>query len=328
MKSLKSTAVLLVMTSLLIFTAACGNGTGATGAQSGSGNGEKSAEKGASGNVAIDGSSTVFPIMQAASEEFKKEHRNAKVPVGVSGTGGGFAKFVRGETDLSNASRPIKDEEKKLAEENGIEYVELELAYDGLSVVVNKSNDWVDSLTVDQLRKIWKKDSEIKTWKDLNPKWPDEEIKFFSPGTDSGTFDYFNEVILEEKPMRRDATLSEDDNVLVTGVKGSKYGISYFGYAYYLENKDELKVLGIENAEGKPVKPTGESIQSKTYSPLSRPLFTYVNVESLKNNETVYNYVIFTLKNAAKFAEQVGYVGLPEEKYQKQIEKVKELAGK
>lgn len=318
MKRWKRKAASALLLFSIVVLAACGN-------QSGAKNGQAN---GAGGSVEIDGSSTVYPIMQAVSEEFLQEHPNVKVPVGVSGTGGGFAKFLRGETDLNNASRPISEKEKQLAEKNGIEYVELELAYDGLSVVVNPANDWVDSLTVEQLKKMWKKDSPIRTWSDLNPQWPDEEIKFFSPGTASGTFDYWSEVILDEAPMRRDARLAEDDNVLVQGVTGSKYGIAYFGYAYYEENKDRLKVVAIDNGKGKPVKPTFETIQSKTYAPLSRPLFTYVNVESLKNDEAVYNYVLFTLKHAAELVKQVGYVPLPEEKYQKQIEKIKEIAGK
>jgi phosphate transport system substrate-binding protein len=323
MKPLKSTAVLFIMSLLLIFAAACGNGTGAEDDGNGGtgGNGE-------GGKVAIDGSSTVFPIMEGVSEEFSKENPNIKAPVGVSGTGGGFEKFTVGETDLSNASRPIKEEEKKIAEENGIEFTELTLAYDGLSVVVNQKNDWVDHLTVDELKKMWLKDGGVKTWADVREGWPEEEIKLFSPGTDSGTFDYFNEVILEEKPMRRDAQLSEDDNILVRGVTGNKNGIAYFGYAYYLENKDKLNVVAIDNGDGEPVKPTDKTIQSGEYAPLSRPLFTYVNNESLKNNDAVYKYVIYTLKNAGKFAEQVGYVALPEEKYQEQIDKIKEIAGK
>ncbi|WP_257345891.1 PstS family phosphate ABC transporter substrate-binding protein [Pseudalkalibacillus decolorationis] len=321
MKAFKKSALLMMLTTLLIVATACGNGDG-------SGSAAEGGSEGKGGSVKIDGSSTVFPIMEAVSEEFKSEHPDVKVPVGVSGTGGGFEQFTKGETDLSNASRPIKEEEKKLAEENGIEYTELTLAFDGLSVVVNKENDFVDQLTVEELTKMWKKGSKVKTWADVREGWPEEEIKFFSPGTDSGTFDYFNEVILEEKGIRKDAQLSENDNILVKGVTGSQNGIGFFGYAYYLENKDNLTVVPIVNEAGEAVKPTGETIQSGKYNPLSRPLFTYVNNKSLKENEAVYNYVMYTLENAGKLAEEVGYVALPQEQYDKQIEKIKEIAGK
>jgi phosphate transport system substrate-binding protein len=313
MRFIKTTGLLVIMSFLLVFGTACGNG-GANG------NGE-------GGTVAIDGSSTVLPIMEGISEEFTIENPSVQVPVNSSGTGGGFEKFIAGETDLSNASRPIKQEEIDGLKEAGIDYTELILAYDGLSVVVSKENDFVDSLTVDELRKMWLEDGGVKTWKDIRSEWPAEEIKFFSPGTDSGTYDYWNEVILEDNPMRRDAQLSEDDNVLVQGVAGTKNGIGYFGYAYYIENKDSLKVVPIDNGNG-PVEPNGDTIQSGKYSPLSRPLFTYVKNDSLKNNETVYDYVTYTLENAGTIAEEVGYVALPEEKYTQQLEKIKEVAGK
>ncbi|WLD92080.1 PstS family phosphate ABC transporter substrate-binding protein [Alkalihalobacillus sp. AL-G] len=317
MKAFKKSTLFMMLAALLIVATACGNGDGSGSAAGGEG-----------GDVKIDGSSTVFPIMAAVSEEFKAEYPEVKVPVGVSGTGGGFERFTKGETDLSNASRPIKEEEKKIAKENGIEFTELKLAFDGLSVVVNKENDFVDKLTVEELNKMWKKDSEVKTWADVREGWPEEEIKFFSPGTDSGTFDYFNEVILEEEGIRKDVQLSENDNILVKGVTGSANGIGYFGYAYYLENKDSLNIVPIVNAKGEEVKPTFETIQSGKYEPLSRPLFTYVNNKSIKENEAVYNYVIFTLENAGKLAEEVGYVALPQEQYDTQIEKIKKIAGK
>jgi phosphate transport system substrate-binding protein len=311
MKATKKSALFLMLSAFIIVAAACGNGGGGT-----------------SGSVKIDGSSTVFPIMEAVSEEYNAENPDVKAPVGVSGSGGGFEKFTKGEIDISNASRPIKEEEKKLAEENGIEFTELTLAYDGLSVVVNKENDFVDELTVEELNNIFKKGSEVKTWADIREGWPEEEIQVFAPGTDSGTFDYFNEEILEEKGIRKDAQLSENDNVLVQGVTGSKGGITFFGYAYYLENKDNLKVVPIVNEEGKAVKPDSETIQSGEYNPLSRPLFTYVKHESLKNNQSVYDYVMFTLRNAGTYADEVGYVALPDEKYEEQIDKIKKIAGK
>ncbi len=316
-KSLFST--LLLSTALL---AACGNGDGSE-ATGQSNNGNDSEQK--SGTVYIDGSSTVFPIMEAVSEEFASVNPDVKAPVGVSGTGGGFEKFINGETDINNASRPIKDEEKQKLEENGIEYTEFELAYDGISVVVNKDNDFVDQLTIDELKKIWIENEDVKTWADIREGWPNEPIEFYSPGTDSGTYDYFDEVILEGEQIRKDATLSEDDNMLVQGVAGSKYAIGYFGYAYYAENQDKLKVVPIVNEKGEAVAPSLETIQNNQYSPLSRPLFIYVNNQSIKDNDIVYEYVKFALENAGTLAEEVGYVSLPEEKYQDALKKLEEL---
>ncbi|WLR49848.1 PstS family phosphate ABC transporter substrate-binding protein [Bacillus tianshenii] len=323
MKHMKKAMLMLLLAAVMVVAAACGGGGNSAPAEGEGNNGGGELE----GEVAIDGSSTVFPIMEAISEEYAGQQPKVKAPVAVSGSGGGFKRFVVGETDLSNASRPIKDEEKKLAEENGVEYLELTLAYDGLSVVVNSENDWATDLTVEELKKMWKEGSEIKKWSDIRSEWPDKEIKFFSPGTDSGTYDYWNEVILEDEPMRRDAQLSEDDNVLVNGIAGEEGAIGFFGYAYFLENKDKLNVVGIDNGEGA-VKPDGDTIQSGEYAPLSRPLFTYVNTKSLKEKEHVYDYVKYTLENAGPLAEEVGYVALPDEKYQEQLDKVKEAAGK
>lgn len=317
-KSIFST--ILLSTALL---AACGNGDGseATGQNNNSNN--DSEQK--SGTIYVDGSSTVFPIMEAVSEEFASVNPNVKAPVGVSGTGGGFEKFINGETDINNASRPIKDEEKQQLEQKGIEYTEFELAYDGISVVVNKDNDFVDQLTIDELKKIWIENEDITTWADIREGWPDELIDFYSPGTDSGTYDYFDEVILDGEQMRKDATLSEDDNILVQGVAGSKYAIGYFGYAYYAENQDKLKVVPIVNESGEAITPNLETIQSGKYSPLSRPLYFYVNNQSIKENDIVYEYVKFALENAGTLAEEVGYVSLPEEKYQEALKKLEEL---
>ena len=229
---------------------------------------------------------------------------------------------------MSNASRPIKDAEKQALEEAGIEFTEFTLAYDGLSVVVNPENDWVDQLTIDELKKMWLEDGGVKTWADVREGWPEEPIEFYSPGTDSGTFDYWNEVILEEEPIRKDATLSEDDNVLVQGVEGSKNAIGYFGYAYYVENQDKLKVVPIVNSKGEAVEPNSDTIQDGSYEPLSRPLFTYVKHESVQNKEHVYDFVKFTLENAAAMAEEVGYVALPDEQYQEQLATLDEITGK
>ncbi len=275
------------------------------------------------GTITIDGSSTVYPIMEAVVEEYNMNQPNVKVSVGVSGTGGGFEAFIAGETDISNASRPIKDEEKAALKNAGIEYTEFEVAYDGLSVVVNKENDWVDYLTVDELKKIWIEDGTVKKWSDIRKGWPEEEIKFYSPGTDSGTFDYFDEVILEEQPIVKVATLSEDDNILVTGVTGDKNAIGYFGYAYYAENKDKLKVIPIDSGNG-PVEPTNETVEKGDYTPLSRPLFIYVKNEAVKRPE-VYHFVQFALEHAGDLSEEVGYVSLPAEKYDKNLSLLKEL---
>jgi len=304
-----------VLSGVMVIAAACGGGNGAGGKDDG---GESAADK-LSGEVIMDGSSTVYPIAEAAAEEYMAEQPNVKVSVGVSGTGGGFEKFTKGETDFSNASRPIKEEEKQAAANNGIEFQEFQLAYDGLSVVVNKENNWVDYLTVDELKKMWTEDGTVKKWSDIRPGWPDKEIKFFSPGHDSGTYDYFDEVILEGKELVKTAQLSEDDNILVRGVEGDPYAIGYFGYAYYLENKDKLKVVPIDGGNG-PVEPTNETIETGKYTPLSRPLFTYVNIKSLKEKPQVHDYMEFLLETAGDLAEEVGYVRLPEEKYKEQLE--------
>ncbi|KJE27860.1 phosphate binding family protein [Geobacillus kaustophilus] len=321
MKKNKWFALAGVTSAVLAFTTACG------GAEQGGENAEGSAEK-LSGNVIVDGSSTVYPILEAAAEAYAGEQPDVKVSVGLSGTGGGFEKFTKGETDFSNASRPIKDEEKKAAEQNGVQFEELQIAFDGLSVLVNKDNDWVDYLTVDELKKIFTSgavngDDKVK-WSDIRPEWPNEEIKLFSPGHDSGTFDYFDEVILDGQPLNKTAQLSEDDNVLVQGIAGDKNALGYFGFAYYIENKDKLKAVPIDGGNG-PVEPTHETIQSGEYAPLSRPLFTYVNVKSLKEKAQVYDFAKFLLENGAEFAEEVGYVALPQEKYDEQLKKLEGL---
>ncbi|MFD1864072.1 PstS family phosphate ABC transporter substrate-binding protein [Planococcus chinensis] len=266
----------------------------------------------AEGSVSGDGSSTVAPIMEGIVEEYAAEEPGVQVTVGVSGTGGGFEKFIQGETDFSNASRPIKDEEKASLEEAGIDYTEFLLAYDGLTVVVSKDNDWVEDLTVEDLKKMWIEDGTTKKWSDINPEWPDEEIVFYSPGTDSGTYDYFNEVILEEEDLVSNATLSEDDNVLVQGIQADPNAIGFFGYAYYLANQDTLKAVKIGGVE-----PNNETIETGEYAPLSRPLFTYASNKALAENEAAYNFMKYTLENAGEMAESVGYVALPEEEYEK-----------
>ncbi|WP_141431571.1 PstS family phosphate ABC transporter substrate-binding protein [Bacillus sp. 03113] len=314
MKSFKYVVLSTMVGAVLAFTAACGAGNNAADEKDPADGETKQLQ----GEIKVDGSSTVYPIMEAVVEEYQTQQPDVKVSVASSGTGGGFKAFIAGQTDLSNASRPVKDEEKTQLDEKGIEFTELKLAYDGLSVVVNKDNDFVDHLTVDELKKLWLEDGTTKKWSDIRKGWPEEEIKFYSPGTDSGTFDYFDEVILEGQPIVQKATLSEDDNVLVQGVTGDENAIGYFGYAYYVENKDKLKVVPIDNGSG-PVEPTNKTVESGEYAPLSRPLFTYVKNESVKKEE-VYDFVKFTIENAAELSEDVGYVKLPEDEYKKDLD--------
>jgi phosphate transport system substrate-binding protein len=262
-------------------------------------------------SVKVDGSSTVGPVTQAVAEEFRKERPNVRVIVGISGTGGGFKKFSMGETDISDASRPIKDSEKEACAKNGVEYIELQVAFDGLAVLVNPQNDWCDCLTVEQLKAIWQPESAVNKWSDLNPDWPDEKFDLYGPGTDSGTFDYFTEAIMgEARSSRSDYTPSEDDNMLVTGIAEEKYALGYFGYAYYAENKDKLKLLGIDPGDGNCVKPSEQTVNDHSYHPLSRPLYIYVSKKSLQRPE-VRAFVEYYLSNAAKLAPEVGYVAVP-----------------
>lgn len=264
------------------------------------------------GSVSGDGSSTVAPILEGIVEEYAGDQPDVQVTVGVSGTGGGFEKFIQGETDFSNASRPIKEEEAASLEEAGVDYTEFLLAYDGLTVVVSQENDWVEDLTVEDLKKLWVEDGSTKKWSDINPEWPDEEVVFYAPGTDSGTFDYFNEVILEDEDLVSAATLSEDDNVLVQGIQADANAIGFFGYAYYVANQDTLKAVTIGGVE-----PNNETIESGEYEPLSRPLFTYASNAAIAEDEAVYDFMQYTLENAGEMAEAVGYVALPEEDYEK-----------
>lgn len=261
------------------------------------------------GKVVIDGSSTVYPITEAAAAAFRKEYPNVNITVAVSGTGGGFKRFAVGETDISDASRPIKGKEFQKCLENGVQFVEIPIALDGLSIVLNLKNDWAQSLTVEQLKAIYLEDGSARKWSDLDPSWPNETIKVYSPGTDSGTFDYFKEVVAGKTGnFRPDMSVSEDDNVLVTGVFGDKYAIGYFGASYYFENKDKLRAAAIVNPKtGMAVMPTPENVLNGSYAPLSRPLFLYVNVKSMRR-PAMRKFVEFYLENAPKFAEQVQYV--------------------
>lgn len=276
--------------------------------------------EGLSGTVKIDGSSTVYPISQAVAEEFMLANPRVRVTVSESGTGGGFQKWVVGETDINDASRPIKEDEKKKAAENGIEPIEIPVAYDGITVVVNKNNDFAEELTLEELKKIWEPGSKVKLWSDVRPEWPKEPIKLYGPGTASGTFGYFTEAVVgEEGKSRTDYTASEDDNVLVQGVSGDQYSLGYFGYAYYAENKDQLKVVKIDGGDG-PVEPTDQTINDGTY-PLSRPVFIYVSNKALERPE-VKDFVKFYVEFAKVLTEEVGFIPLPDAEYEKSLKQV------
>ncbi len=278
-----------------------------------------SADPALSGTVSIDGSSTVFPITQAVAEEFQIENPGVQVPVAFSGTGGGFKKFCTGETDINDASRPIKadDEGEGLAcDANGVEYVELQVAIDGLSVVVNPANTFATCLTVSQLAAIYGPDSSPDLlWSDVDPSFPAEKVVRFMPGADSGTFDYFTEVINGEvDAATQDATQSEDDNTLVTGVGGSTYAIGFFGYAYFVENQDQLKALEVDAEEGGGcVGPTDATINDNSYAPLSRPLFIYPDSAKATTRPELKAFVDFYLENTNTLSAEVGYVALPDD---------------
>ncbi|MEF9934828.1 MAG: PstS family phosphate ABC transporter substrate-binding protein [Clostridium sp.] len=275
------------------------------------------------GQVRLDGSSTVAPIAQAVTEEFNKEFKDVKVSIGVSGTGGGFKKFTAGETDINNASRKIKEEELKKASEKNIHVTGIEVAYDGIAVVVNKENTWATDITSEELKLIWDEGSKIKMWSDIRKGWPQEEIRLYGPGTDSGTFEYFTEAINgKAKRIRTDFTASEDDNVLVQGVSNDKYALGYFGAAYYEENIDKLKALTINGVALK-----SDTIANKQYSPLSRPLYIYVSSESVKRPEVI-EYLNFFMNNVKDLVSQVGYFPLEDSKYENAKEEIHKLTQK
>jgi len=273
------------------------------------------------GKIDIDGSSTVFPITEAAASRFRKLFPNVNINVGVSGTGGGFKRFTRGETDISDASRPIDANEFSAAVKAGVRAIELPIAYDGLTIAVHPKNDWVDHLTIDEIRKIYasgdEKSPAPKLWSEVRAGFPERSIEPFAPGTDSGTFDYFREVTVGSKSsLRSDMSTSEDDNVLVTGVAGSPGSIGFFGAAYYEENKSKIRAIPIVNPEtGKAVLPSADTIQSGEYSPMSRPVFIYINAKSVARPE-VKLFVNYFLTNAAEIATAVGYQPIPASLYQ------------
>ncbi len=273
------------------------------------------------GVVAIDGSSTVFPISEAVAEEYLAVQPRVRVTVGVSGTGGGFKKFLAGEIDINDASRPIEAGEVNIALEKGYEFIELPIAFDGLSIVVNNANDWVDHLSIDELHKIWQPGSTVKLWSDVRPEWPSKVIHLYGPGTDSGTFDYFTETINGKSGASRpDYTASEDDNALVRGISGDTNAMGYFGYAYYASNKDQLKLVPIDGGTGA-ILPTPDTINTGEYSPLSRPIFIYVRKAALSRPEVV-EFTLFYVNNAGALAEEVGYIPLPDVVYERAADKV------
>ncbi|HTN74278.1 MAG TPA: PstS family phosphate ABC transporter substrate-binding protein [Pirellulaceae bacterium] len=264
------------------------------------------------GKLEIDGSSTVAPISTLAENQFRVNYPKVEITVGTTGTGNGFKRFTRGETDISDASRPIKAEEFKQCQENGVEFVELPIAYDGLTFVVHPENAFVEQLTLDNIKAIFLEDKAAKRWKDVNPEWPDAPIKIFSPGTGSGTFDYFKEVLGKDASIRSDISVSENDNELVQGVAGDKNAIGFFGASYYFANADRVKAVKIVNPKsGKAIAPAKETVLSGEYAPYSRPLFIYVNVKALKKPEGK-KFIEFYLKNANKLADEVKYFPLPD----------------
>jgi phosphate transport system substrate-binding protein len=264
-----------------------------------------------SGRIEADGSSTVGPLVTAAAERFQSENSDVQITVGISGTGGGFERFCAGETDISNASRSIDEDEVAACEQEGVEYTELRVATDAVTVVVNSENDWATCLTTDQLKQIWGPGSKVGNWNAIDPQFPDEELTLFGPGTDSGTFDYFTDAINgEEGASRTDFSASENDNVIVQGVSGETGGLGYFGFSYYEENQDTLKALEVDGGEGC-VAPSVETAQDGSYAPLSRPLFVYINNEALARPE-VKAFAEYLLDNEAEIAEAAQFVPLTE----------------
>ena len=274
-------------------------------------------EEALSGRVRVDGSSTLSPFVSLAAERFGKKNPDVQVSVGVAGTGGGFERFCRGETDLSNASRPIEDEEREACEKRRIRFLELQVANDGLSVVVNPENDWAECLTVDQLKQIWQPGSKVDSWRDVDGGFPDETLNLAGPGTDSGTFDYFTEVIVgEEGASRTDYTATEDDNVIVNAVSGDKGGLGYLGLSYFEENEQRLRAVSVDGGEGC-VAPSSETVQSGEYKPLSRPLFVYVNRDRLEEKLQVDAFLEFMLDNQRGLAQGAQFVPLTAEQLNK-----------
>lgn len=307
----------LSIAAIMGLLAGCGGGGGNGG---GGGGGQLR------GRIVGDGSSTVFPVTEAIAEEFRAENPEVDITVGTSGTGGGFEKFCNDETDIQNASRPIEDDEKQACSSKGVEYTEFTVARDGLAVVVNRENDFAKCLTTAELRKVWEPGSKVNNWKDVKAGFPDRPLKLFGPGTDSGTFDYFTDVINgEEGASRTDYTPSEDDNVLVQGVEGDEGAMAYFGYAYYKENREMLNLVGVDSGEGC-ITPSDQTVQNGTYKPLSRPLFVYAKQSSLGRPE-VRAFIDFYLDNVNSLLGDVGYTPLAQDDLQTEKAKFEESVG-
>jgi phosphate transport system substrate-binding protein len=268
----------------------------------------------AAGSIKIDGSSTVFPISEAIAEEFQKANPGSQVSVGVSGTGGGMKKFCAGEIDIANASRPIKEAEMADCKAKGIRYVEMPIAIDALTIVVNPKNTWVDKLTIAELKKIWEPNSQVKNWSQVRAGFPNQPLALYGPGTASGTFDYFTEAVVgKSKSSRSDYTASEDDNILVQGVSKDANALAYFGFSYYVENQQRLKAVPIDAGKGA-VMPSVQTVKNATYTPLSRPLFIYVS-EKARNRPEVKKFISFTTQNAAKLVTEIGEIALSPAEY-------------
>ncbi|WP_020008429.1 phosphate ABC transporter substrate-binding protein PstS family protein [Salinicoccus albus] len=324
----KSTFLAALLMSLMFILAACSGSGGSAEEDSASGSSDESADAGSegessegsgdlSGEIVGDGSSTVFPIMEIINEEFNAEHSMA-AEIGVSGTGGGFERFTEGETHFNNASREISEEEVSLLEENGIDYTEFLVGTDGLTVAVSQDNDFVDSLTFDELYTIYS--GEADSWSDVREDFPDEPITAYGPDQSHGTHDFFVETVMNDEDI--DAQLIQDTNQVVSSVTQDTSSIGFFGYSFYLENQDSLKAVPVQGPDNEEaIEPTDETVQDYSY-PLSRPLFVYANNESLNNNEAFRTFMEFTLENAAAATEESGYVALPEEDYQEQIDQL------
>ena len=307
---------LLALTAVMLLGTACKN---------------SSPESGASGSktqsITIDGSSTVYPITEAVAEEFNKKFPNVKVAAGLSGTGGGFKKFGRGEIDINDASRSIQPAEDSLAKAHNIEYLGLLIAYDGLAIVANPQNTWCNDFTVEELKKLWEPAAQgtIKKWNQIRPEWPNEEIHLFGPGVESGTYDYFTEAIVgKSHSSRGDYTASEDDHVLVQGIMNDKLALGFFGLAYYEENMNKLKLIGLddgkaENGSGA-IKPSIETVKNKNYAPLGRPLMIYINSKATERQE-VRDFVQFYFEHVETLAKEIGYIPLTTEEINQQRQK-------
>jgi phosphate transport system substrate-binding protein len=275
--------------------------------------------------IKIDGSSTVYPVSEAVVEHYRKEAPKTAITIGASGTGGGFKKFARGQTDINDASRQISSKEKKLCDKNGIAYQELEIAYDGIAVCVNPENDWLDTISTQELKKIWEPEAQekVKKWSDVRDGWPDKPIHLYGPGVQSGTYDYFTKAIVGKAGSSRgDYTSSEDDNTLVQGVSGEKYGLGFFGFAYYQENKDQLKLVAVDDGNGG-IHPSQETIKERRYTPFTRPLYIYVRKGSAREKH-VRDFVTFYLKQVPELVRDAGYFPMSSSAYEKELKTFKD----